>query len=80
MNHLGGDGWAGLIPFGSFLMPIKLLTCVVQAMIFCLLMSVYLSLVTSHHEEAEGNDPDGHRGPMTDAFNHGLPETAVATH
>lgn len=38
------------VPIGMFLMPIKLLTCVVQAMIFTLLTCVYLSLVT-HHEE-----------------------------
>ncbi len=66
MNELGG-GW---VPVGSFLMPIKLLTCVVQAMIFCLLTCVYLSLVTSHHEEAEANDPDHAHGPLTAAYGH----------
>ncbi len=50
MNNLGKSVY---IPFGFFLMPIKLLTCVVQAMIFSLLLCVYLSLVTHHdHEEA----------------------------
>jgi F-type H+-transporting ATPase subunit a len=45
-----GEEW--LIPVGAFLMPIKLLTCVVQALIFTLLTCVYLSLVTHHdHEE-----------------------------
>jgi len=53
MNHLGhdmfGQPWLN-VPFGEFLLPIKLLTVVVQAMIFSLLTCVYLSLVT-HHEE-----------------------------
>lgn len=48
MNKLGEKV---LIPLGDFLMPIKLLTCVVQALIFCLLFAVYLSLVTHHHDE-----------------------------
>lgn len=39
------------IPFGEFLMPIKMLTVVVQSLIFCLLTCVYLSLVTHHEEE-----------------------------
>lgn len=51
MNKLGGQ-W---IPIGEFLLPIKILTCVVQAMIFTLLTCVYLSLVT-HHEEDHGDD------------------------
>lgn len=59
MNEIGIHafkpmGFDSGIPAGEFLMPIKLLTCVVQAMIFCLLFCVYLSLVThhEHHEEA----------------------------
>ena len=51
MNDLGNKV---LIPFGTFLLPIKLLTCVVQAMIFTLLSCVYLSLVT-HHAEDHGS-------------------------
>ncbi|MBN9503712.1 MAG: hypothetical protein BGO01_05070 [Armatimonadetes bacterium 55-13] len=47
MNELGHTVY---IPVGEFLLPIKLLTVVVQAMIFTLLTCVYLSLVT-HHEE-----------------------------
>lgn len=47
MNKLGS---AVYIPIGAFLLPIKLLTCVVQAMVFTLLTCVYLSLVT-HHDE-----------------------------
>jgi F-type H+-transporting ATPase subunit a len=47
MNKLGGE-W---VPIGAFLLPIKILTCVVQALIFSLLTCVYLSLVTHHHED-----------------------------
>lgn len=58
MNALGKDI---LIPFGAFLLPIKLLTCVVQALIFCLLFCVYLSLVTHHHDDHEhAHDDHGH--------------------
>jgi F-type H+-transporting ATPase subunit a len=39
-----------LIPLGAFLLPVKLLTVVVQSMIFTLLTCVYISLVTSHDE------------------------------
>ncbi len=49
MNKLGESFY---IPFGSFLLPVKLLTCVVQALIFTVLTCVYLSLVT--HQD------DGH--------------------
>ncbi|MBS1716189.1 MAG: F0F1 ATP synthase subunit A [Armatimonadetes bacterium] len=55
MNHLGDNIY---LPFGYFLIPIKLLTCVVQALIFSLLTCVYLSLVT-HHEEEHGHDDHG---------------------
>lgn len=47
MNELGGD-W---IPVGMFLLPIKLLTVIVQALIFTMLTCVYLSLVTHHAED-----------------------------
>ena len=68
MNSMGihvGEaifGWTNVpfleaisIPFGAFLLPIKLLTVVVQALIFCLLSCVYLSLVT-HHEDDYGHE------------------------
>jgi F-type H+-transporting ATPase subunit a len=56
MSALGKDIY---IPFGAFLMPVKLLTCVVQALIFCLLFCVYISLVTSHdHDDAHGHGDD----------------------
>lgn len=50
MNALGENI---LVPFGSFLLPIKILTVLVQALIFSLLTCVYLSLVT-HHEGDHG--------------------------
>lgn len=46
LNNLGGS----FVPVGFFLLPIKFLTCIVQALIFTLLTCVYLSLVT-HHED-----------------------------
>jgi len=56
MNALGKDVY---IPIGAFLLPIKLLTCVVQAMIFTLLTCVYISLVTHHdHEHDEHSHPE----------------------
>jgi F-type H+-transporting ATPase subunit a len=48
MNHIGEGAY---IPIGAFLLPIKLLTVIVQALIFCLLTCVYLSLVTGHGDE-----------------------------
>lgn len=58
MNALGEGVY---VPIGAFLLPIKLLTCVVQAMIFTLLTSVYLSLVTHHdsddHDKNHPEDP-----------------------
>lgn len=54
MNALGKHAFGSdfiNIPIGSFLLPIKLLTVVVQAMIFTLLTCVYLSLVTGHAED-----------------------------
>ena len=55
MNKLGSPLY---LPLGEFLLPIKVLTCVVQAMIFTLLTCVYLSLVT-HHAEEEAAHPTG---------------------
>ena len=57
MNSLG-EGY--YIPIGAFLLPIKLLTCVVQAMIFTLLSTVYLSLVTSHDHGDEAHPAAAH--------------------
>jgi F-type H+-transporting ATPase subunit a len=55
MNKLGSPAF---LPLGEFLLPIKILTCVVQAMIFTLLTCVYLSLVT-HHGEEQATHPTG---------------------
>lgn len=49
MNQLGADYY---IPIGAFLLPIKILTVIVQALIFTLLTCVYISLVT-HHDESQ---------------------------
>jgi len=56
--HLFGLDWLN-IPVGAFLMPIKLLTVVVQALIFCLLTCVYLGMVTGgdHEEDHSHGDP-----------------------
>lgn len=64
MNDLGMGmfGETG-IPFGFFLVPVKLLTCVVQAMVFSVLTCVYLSLVTGHHDDHEHADDHGHATP-----------------
>ena len=45
------------VPIGAVLIPIKLLTVIVQALVFTLLFSVYLGLVTHHEEEDHSNDP-----------------------
>ncbi len=55
MNKLGESVF---VPVGAFLLPVKILTCVVQALIFSLLTCVYLSLVT-HHEDDHGHDTAG---------------------
>jgi F-type H+-transporting ATPase subunit a len=52
MNKLGEGIY---VPVGAFLLPIKVLTCLVQALIFCLLTCVYLSLVT-HHDHGDEHD------------------------
>ena len=52
MNKLGESIYT---PVGAFLLPVKILTCVVQALIFTLLTCVYLSLVT-HHEDDHGHE------------------------
>jgi F-type H+-transporting ATPase subunit a len=57
MNNLGPQYGMPWLNFGDFLFPIKLLTCVVQALIFCLLFAVYLSLVT-HHEDEHDEEHD----------------------
>lgn len=62
-GHQAAEAMNGLlaqyyIPLGAFLLPIKMLTCIVQALIFCLLTCVYLSLVTSHGDD-HGHESHG---------------------
>lgn len=52
MNKLGEPAF---IPVGEFLLPLKVLTCLVQALIFTLLTCVYLGLVTSHDHGDEAH-------------------------
>jgi len=52
---VGMNGVSSIIPVGELMIPIKLLTVVVQSLIFCLLTCVYISLVT-HHEDDHGHD------------------------
>lgn len=54
---IGGNQY--VLPIGGILMPIKILTCLVQAMVFTLLFSVYLGLVT-HHEEEHHSPREAH--------------------
>ncbi len=72
MNHVAaihiGDA-AYYLPFGALLLPIKLLTCLVQALIFSVLTCVYLSLVT-HHDTSHDHEDEGGE--------HGQPELAAA--
>jgi F-type H+-transporting ATPase subunit a len=58
-QHVFGSDFIN-IPIGTFLLPIKLLTVVVQAMIFTLLTCVYLSLVTGHDEGHEHGEEHEH--------------------
>lgn len=59
MNRLGEPYF---IPVGGFLLLIKLLTVVVQALIFTLLTCVYLSLVTHHEDDHGSEEGHGHGG------------------
>lgn len=65
MNELGKNifGLPFAIPFGAFLLPIKVLTCVIQAMIFTLLTCVYLSLVTHHEDHGDEHGHDHGHAP-----------------
>jgi len=49
-----------LVPIGAFLIPLKILTCVIQAMIFCLLTCVYIGLVTSHDGDSHSANDLAH--------------------
>ncbi len=56
------DRVAGELPAGGLLIVIKLLTAIVQAFVWIMLTSVYLSLVT-HHDEAHADDHDHGHAP-----------------
>lgn len=62
VNALNNElGTMLMFPVGALLIPIKLMTCLVQAMIFVLLNCVYLSLVT-HHEHEDDHGGTAHAG------------------
>lgn len=65
LNELGegaGIPWLDMVfPVGAFLLPIKLLTAVVQAFVWAILTAVYVGMVT--HEEHEHDLGDDH--PLT---------------
>ena len=56
---VGGVFHLDWVPAGTLLVPIKLLTCLVQAMIFSLLTCVYISLVTHHEHDDHGHEAAG---------------------
>ena len=56
---VGGVFHMSWVPAGTLLVPIKLLTCLVQAMIFSLLTCVYISLVTHHEHDDHGHEAAG---------------------
>ncbi len=68
MNKILGFDLGGhhvFIPVGAFLLPIKVLTCVIQALVFCLLTCVYISLVTHHEHDDHSDVPgEGHHGEV----------------
>lgn len=63
------------IPVGAVLLPVKVLTCVVQAFIFSLLFCVYLSLVTHHdHDEEHAHNDHPEENPDHPVTGH-IPKT-----
>lgn len=56
---VGGVFHMSWVPAGTLLVPIKLLTCLVQAMIFSLLTCVYISLVSHHEHDDHGHEAAG---------------------
>jgi F-type H+-transporting ATPase subunit a len=77
LNDLGQvGGWN--VPIGGLLIPIKLLTCVVQALVFTLLLAVYLGLVTHHEEEPGGqHSASDETGRLLEGNPHALEAHAV---
>lgn len=54
------NGYFFGFPFGALLLPIKLMTVLIQALIFTLLTCVYISLVTHHEEHGDGKTAHAH--------------------
>lgn len=53
LNHLYAEGaW----PIGGFLLPLKLLAAIIQALVFTMLAGVYLSIVIGDNENHESED------------------------
>lgn len=55
------------LPLGGLLVPIKFLTCLLQAYVFVVLTSTYLSLVTHDSHDDHGDDDHSHGTPVTAA-------------
>jgi F-type H+-transporting ATPase subunit a len=71
LNTLGAKYY---IPVGEFLLPIKLLTVIVQPLVFTILTCVYISLVTSHGED------DSHGGGHSHGSEQGHEPALAAGH
>lgn len=56
----GMNGVTTFFPLGELLIPVKMLTVVVQALIFCLLTCVYIGLVTHEPHEEHGGEAPAH--------------------
>ena len=54
LNHVGEPIY---LPIGGLLLVIKLLTVIVQALVFTLLTCVYISLVTHHEASHDNHEP-----------------------
>lgn len=67
INELGPQYGMAWMNFGDLLFPIKLLTAVVQALIFCLLFAVYLSLVTQPHDDHDEDNDHASQGKVASA-------------
>jgi F-type H+-transporting ATPase subunit a len=60
-----GLTWLGWFPAHFIVLPLSIITAVVQAMVFSILTCIYLSLM-SHH----GHDDHGNEGPIDEAHSH----------
>jgi F-type H+-transporting ATPase subunit a len=55
------------LPLGGLLLPIKLLTAVLQAYVFVILSATYIALVTSHEHDDDHKEHDSHVASATPA-------------